>query len=1091
MSRERYQQLDPISHIHQRPDMYVGSVRSTNHPWTYVLERDPLRIEKKENVVYPDGLLRLFIEVLSNAIDNVWRSRQENIRCTKIVVNVDKETGRVSIWNDGAHIPIEKTTTTDRMIPEMIFGHLLSGSNFDDTEEKFTSGRNGYGVKLANVFSTHFRILLHDPKQECSYEQVWTDHMRKVNPAKIRKYKKKTGSTLVEYVPDTSLFPGYSLDHHHSELEKIYEKLCVDASMTTRIPIHYNERKYHRNPEEYTELYSEVTKEKTSFEIGETRVVIAMTESSGGGGTEIGFVNGIYTPEGGIHCDGIMNDVLRKCSLLFKKQVNNKELRSYFFILVDAWLSNPEFNSQSKGKLLQSGTDISKWEIPTRHWNKMQKWSFVDKIREWILTQQQVLLKKMERKGRTFRKIEGYDPANLAGTKSSMHCTLILCEGLSAKTFGTTGINVGWNGYKGRDHFGILPLRGKVLNVQHATAEQVRQNKEVNNIIMALHLKFGVDYSDDNVFKTLSYGRVMIMTDADEDGYHISGLVINLFHHMFPTLFQRTTPFLYFMMTPIARIFESPTKVRTFYNDLEYEQALDHYAKRPKIKYYKGLGTSNDHEIRDVFGKKVLGLEKDAQSEDRIRLLFHKQASNERKEWLTGYDRNAYRTPETSVYTITSFLDQEVIKFSIADCRRNLANLYDGWKTSQRKILYSMFQKGETAVLKVAQLAGFCAEKTNYHHGEQCLLDTIIKMAQDFPGSNNVPCLERDGQFGSRVYGGKDAASARYVFTRLAKVTRLLFRPEDDAILEYVYDDGDRVEPAFYVPVLPLLLINGTSGIGTGWSCSLPNFSPREILERVQRYLETGETDLSDLCPSYERFTGSIEKIDESRYSSYGVLVKMPKELWYEITELPIGVWTNDYKEFLEDWLEQKKNITELKNYSTPEKVCFQIRVSKDFEPTLENMKLTKTLSMTNMVLFTENHRLVKFHSITEIFQEYIRERLVYYEKRKEHLISIRKKELEEWKTKQRFLELVVSERLRLFRVPKSVLVPVMMNTHHFSKEEVDMLLRIPCIEFTEEHIEELRKTIQQKEKVLNELKQRTVKEMWKEDLGELAKVLL
>jgi len=284
-----------------------------------------------------------------------------------------------------------------------------------------------------------------------------------------------------------------------------------------------------------------------------------------------------------------------------------------------------------------------------------------------------------------------------------------------------------------------------------------------------------------------------------------------------------------------------------------------------KVKYYKGLGTHSDDEIADVFGKRVISFVKDDKADDNITKVFNSD-THCRKDWIEKYDPNIHTeiNEDTLEKNISTFIDEELITFSIDDCKRSIPNLMDGFKQSQRKILYAAFLKNlKVNSLKVAQFAGYIAENTNYHHGEQNLYNTIVKMAQEFVGSNNIPLFTRDGQFGARVQNGEDAAAARYIFTRLEKITRYIFREEDDVLLERVIDDGDIVEPKFYVPILPVVLINGCEGIGTGWSCSIPAFNPLDVSNLVKKWLEKENIAEEDckIVPWYRGFTGEIKDL--------------------------------------------------------------------------------------------------------------------------------------------------------------------------------------------------------------------------------------
>jgi len=246
-------------------------------------------------------------------------------------------------------------------------------------------------------------------------------------------------------------------------------------------------------------------------------------------------------------------------------------------------------------------------------------------------------------------------------------------------------------------------------------------------------------------------------------------------------------------------------------------------SSRYSIKYYKGLGTNTASEGREYF-KQLLVHRKLFQGiveagGNAIDLAFSKARVSDRKQWLTQtFSAGSFINPRDEKVSYQDFIDKELIQFSYSDLQRSIPSVIDGLKPSQRKVLYGCFKKKlvkEEA--KVVQIAGYIAEHTAYHHGETSLHATIINMAQDFVGSNNVPFLAASGQFGTRALGGKDSASPRYVFTRLNSITRLLFPEEDDSFLEHIEEDGMQVEPKYYIPVIPTLLLNGSDGIGTGW----------------------------------------------------------------------------------------------------------------------------------------------------------------------------------------------------------------------------------------------------------------------------------
>ena len=1316
-----YIKKDPISHILDRSDMYVGSkkLRKTEDYIAIKNENEEYKIIKKEIVSSP-AILRIFVEILSNAIDNVERSRKAKIPCTMIKVNIDKETGETSVWNDGDIIPIEINDDEKVYNHSLIFGNLMAGSNFDDTEERIISGRNGLGSTLCNVFSNKFIVKGLDPHNKKVLEQVWTNNMRDSTEPKITDTKLKTGFTKITYFPDFKQFDlkGYTVD-----IINLYTKYVIDAAMLTKVKVYLNEELIPVNDLiSYSKFYESPTDEKVLIKNKNSEVLV--TTSDINEFQAISFVNGVYTRLGGVHVDAWSEEIFRPLVEKFNKkgkpQVNIKDIKQFFKVFIVSTIINPEFSSQDKERC-EAPKLVA--EVKQADINKILKWSVITEIEDIIKMKEMSVLKKSEKKKKGYTKIEGLDQANNAGGKLGYQCTLILCEGLSAKTYAVAGIEKGVYGKSGRDWFGILPLRGKCLspetkiitwdgkikkakdikvgeflinekgektevlklysgedkmyeiqqnkginyivnsmhtlslklsgnnnitwsnndnawnmiyydiyenkaktkviyckvnnevdiekciesgciyynksfssrssltrhykrfhnnikcpspkksvivnnatlnkdegyikmcefrnkikspdiidididdylkidnntkhllkgfkletyvdwkhkdtyidpyilgmwlgdgfsngygfagedvelinewykwcnnnnceivhnnkddfiirkknsmkhggedkripigtsetsnkncracnvklnyacsnddelisynknriieilyyddanrkyglnplkemlnkynlinnkhipddyifndketrlkilagfidtdgyvckdgrieivqsiehknlieslylickslgfycniskktpcyiykgykkyskavrlyisgngikdiptillrkklthifsknslytginivnkgvgpyvgfmtdkthrfllhdftvthnclNVRNSIPTTIAKNAVITDIIQALGLRHDLDYTDDKNYKTLSYGKVMLLTDSDVDGLHISSLIMNFFHSLFPTLLDREDPFIISMATPIVRVFNQKGDI-LFYDENKFREFAKNQTKSFKSKYYKGLGTTKIEDVTDTFGSKMIEYTADENININMNKAFHKKYADTRKEWLENYDPNPSFSlddeGEIVNMEISQYLNTELIKFSHDDCKRSIPSLFDGLKQSQRKVLFSVKKRNLTynkQSLKVAQLGGYVAEHTNYHHGEQNLYDTIIKMANEFPGSNNIPLLYRDGAFGTRLVGSKDAASARYIFTKMEPLTPLIFREEDDVLLEYVVDDGDVVEPKFYLPIIPMILVNGACGIGSGWSC--------------------------------------------------------------------------------------------------------------------------------------------------------------------------------------------------------------------------------------------------------------------------------
>jgi DNA topoisomerase-2 len=1113
-NKKRYVKKDPVDHILDRPDMYVGSLRlRTTTEYIAVDKDDSYQISSKEIRMCP-GLLRIFVEALSNAIDNVERSKKTKTPCTKIKVNINKETGETSVWNDGDIVPIEIIEEEKCYNHSMIFGQLLTSSNYDDEseEERLVSGRFGLGIKLTNVFSSTFTVKGCDPENGLILTQCWDGNMKNTDGPKVKKTKLKKGYTQVTWIPD---FKRFSLSGYTHNIINYYQRFVLDAAMLTNVNVYLNDKLIKiPNLQSYAKLYNSPTEE--SVLIKNRRSTCLITPSSKEF-ESISFVNGVYTKSGGVHvdawCEEIFRPLLKKFNKPKKPQINIRDIRQFFRIFVIATLNKPEWNGQDKNKLESPSFKV---HVKNTYINAICKWSIVAKIEDIIRSKEMVKLKKNERK-KKFTKIDGFDPANNSGGKKSTECSLIICEGLSAKTYAVAGIDKGVYGKTGRDWFGIYPLRGKLLNVRNAEISSIAANKVVTNIIQALGVRYDVDYTLENNYKTLRYGKIISMTDADCDGIHIEGLLLNLFHTLFPSLLKRKEPFFLSMKTPIVRISMPRRKDMLFYDERYYNNWIK---KNPnnkyKIKYYKGLGTSRPEDVKDTFGLKMVEYINDDNTTLNIDKVFNNKLADSRKEWLGKYNPDTPTELDNKEQiikmNISKFIDTYLIKFSHEDCKRSIPNCIDGLKESQRKILYAIKKKklkhsGKS--LKVAQLGGYVAEHTNYHHGEQNLFETIIKMANEFPGSNNIPLLYRDGQFGSRIEGGKDAASPRYIFTKMDALTHLIFREEDDILLDQVIDDNDVVQPYHYVPIIPMILANGCSaGIGTGWSCNIPSYNPLDLINCIKIWLdkdgdifefmedETVKSALPDIQPWYRGFTGTIKIDGENRYKTEGNIESNGNTC--VVTELPVNMWTEKFKEMCEKNVEDK-NLKNMKNNSTVSKINFTLYPINGFKCDIKTLKLHSYLYTSNMVLFDDKEILHKHKSIDEIIDKFCIVRYKYYKKRKVQIIKNLEKELRFLGNKERFIIQVIENKLDILNNSISKIIieletkkydKVLDNDHEDGnkKNGYEYLLKIPIRSFTEENVKKIQNEVASAKKILDNAKKISEKKMWLNELDEFKK---
>ena len=1424
---------DQRDHVLLRPDMYIGSVKNTMTEFYKAVrvENDGLRIFQTTDLINP-GLHRIFIEILSNAIDNFLRSKDGDTPCKKIKINITEE-GEITIWNDGETIAVEINEHTGLYNPEMIFGNLLTGSNFDDEDVRETSGRNGVGGKATNIYSKSFTINTFDLHTGKKYVQTWENNMGTKGNAKITTPKLKNGYTEVIFTPD---YEKFGVEKLSEDMIGLFLKNIIDTAMITGVDVFFNDIKIPiKTLVDYSLLYeSEFQPSYITLETDDTRAVL--TENTTKTFKAISFVNGIETYDGGCHVDtwteALLRPILEKLNKGIKtgnKVLTIKDIKPYFRLFLISKLDRPAFTNQSKTKL--SSPQVSKPEVLTKQINAVMKWPVIQTIKEELESKDLLALKKTEKK-KGYRKIKNLDPANLAGSKRSDECSLIFCEGESASTFAMAGISTGVYGKSGRDFMGIYEGRGvcvasdtpivlydgtkkiadqievgdvligddgckrnvlslmsgvdemfrissnnksyvvssshtlsltisghgsivwnkiekswklyymnketykfcikkskvrnginskeeayrevisfrdtlpddkidikldtylslpnkikkhfteyncsgvdwpynkvrtepyvfglwigtgeyglkcipsnylvndrktrlqllagiidsdkknpdlfefsqysynrlllddvvylvrslgfdvriinlgdietikisgnlkdipvrvhrksifypkscinveyvgrgsysgwevdgnsryclydftathNCMNVRGKKGETIAGNKEICDIIQAFNFKTGVDYTEDRNYKTLSYGRFIILTDSDYDGFHIGSLLVNFIHYLFPSLLQRDVPFVTYMRTPIIRIYypiPRSTKHSSveFYTLEDFRKYKERYPeKKGEIKYFKGLGSNTKTEAVEIFGKKMIEFVKDDKADETLDMLFNSKRANDRKEWIGNYipseSREIVSKDPIQRLPISDFLNNEVILFSIDDCGRSIPNIVDGLKEGARKVLYTAKTKKllfGNKPIKVAQLAGATSELSGYHHGEQCLHGTITGMAQDYVGSNNIPLLFRGGAFGTRVKNGKDAASGRYTFTKLDMITSLLFKQEDDPLLTYILEEGESIEPEFYVPILPMVLVNGVgTAIGTGWSSSIPCYNPKDLVSCIRAWLYNDHNIIDDeksddsikvcvfpeIFPWYRGFTGIIEKGEKKdRFVTSGVLTK--KGTYYLVTELPIGMSTAEFKDFLEDLLEEK-SIKEYKNYSNDTKIDFRIYETTDgLKCSLESLKLTTSLSTSNMVLFTEKRVIKKHDDVESILEDFCNVRYDFYVKRRENILKDLRFKLKILQNKSKFLKDVMSKEIIIDNTDEKVLLKTMesrgydgYNDEKNKDDDEDdggllkkykYLVGMNIRSFTKQKQSQLHKDIEKIVGEIREIEKITPSQMWSADL--------
>ena len=1059
----QYERLSHVEHILKRPDTYVGSLPPESASYWI---RDGDRFKLSELSASP-GLVKIFDEVLVNAIDQ-WSLHPKKVSKIEIVTGKDF----VFVRNYGISIPIKKHETEKGSdgkpiwIPELIFGHLLTSSNYNDEEQRVTGGRNGYGAKLANVFSSKFSIKISDGKK--IYMQTWTDNMSKVEPPDVVTSPDKICPYVsITFYPDWKRFGG------PGEFVKLVEKRAWDAAMwCSKAQVYFNKELLKvQSLEDYARMHVgdvPIAKMHTdNFDI-----VVAHSTSSAF--QQCSWVNGIATTKGGTHVDKVTKALCDAIAADKRVTVKPAQIKAALFVFVRAVVVNPTFSSQTKAECTSKITDAI--DLKPKFVKDVLATGVLDDLLALGLAKVDKELKKTD--GSKKSRITGVpklDDANWAGTHRSHECTLIVTEGDSAKALAIAGLSV-----VGRNAFGVFPLRGKPRNVRDASVKQVTDNEEFSNLKKILGLQHGKIY---NSLRELRYGRIMIMTDADLDGSHIKGLVLNMFHVYWPKLID--LGFVVSMVTPVIKAGKT-----WFFTEEAFREAASHRsgAMPGPVKYYKGLGTSTSAEAKEYFkqiDKLTVAFNSDPKMNESMTLAFSKAQADDRKNWLTKHMAEPPAgIPYGSVkeLPVTEFIHRDMANFSAEDIKRSIPHVGDGLKPSQRKVIFACLKRNLVADMKVAQLAGYVAEQTAYHHGEASLQGTIVNLAQNFVGSNNLNLLEPSGQFGTRLAGGKDAASSRYIFTRLNPLTKCIFHPSDNSVLKYVKDDGQQVEPEFYAPVVPMILVNGAEGIGTGFSCYVPPYDLEIIKHNILCALN--QVAMAPMVPHFKGFKGTTKKTKDHTWVLEGI-VHGEGSRWH-VTELPPGRWIQDFKEHLDDLLE-KGTIQKYENHSTETSPDFFIwgGISGAMEDPVKELGLTKTIHTSNMYLIGPNGAVKKYASPEEILVDYIEIRLGTYKKRKAWLLKEFESEIEWLSEKARFIKGVISGTLKVLNTPL-LEIQKQLKAAKFADELWSKLLDIKTYQYTKEEVDKLSALITKRTQDRDALKATSVVQLWKNNLSEL-----
>jgi len=1109
---KKYQKKSAREHVLDNPDTYIGSVEKVDTP-LHIFDNNSNKIIEK-TIDWIPGLYKIFDEGVVNARDHVIRMQQlkssgnDCHRVSYIDITITED-GTIIMTNDGNGIDVEKHPEHDIWIPEMVFGHLRTSTNYNKDEKKIVGGKNGFGFKLALIWSTWGKVETIDHTRKKKYVQEFHDNLTRIDTPKITKCSSKP-YTSVSFKPDYTRF-GMAGGPTQDFLALLKRRVYDIAAVTDKdVKVKWNGEVLNvKTFQQYIDLFiGNKDDAPRVYESTNDRWEYAVTLAPNDEFQQVSFVNGIFTSKGGKHVEYIMNQIIRKLTAYIKNkkkvEVKPAAIREQLMIFLRCDIENPTFDSQTKDFMNTAITHFgSSCEVSDKFIEKVAKMGVMQAACAITEVKENKQAKKTDgSKTKTIRGIPKLLDANDAGTINSWQCELLLVEGDSAKAGVVSGLTT-----EDRKRIGVYPLKGKLLNVRGEPVKKISENKEIAEIKQILGLQSGKQYKTiDDIKGNLRYGRVVFLTDQDLDGTHIKGLGINLFQSQWTDL-SKIPGFLSFMNTPILKA-KKGQQSHVFYNEGEYDTWKEQTNQQGwNVKYYKGLGTSTGKEFKEYFAAKKMVdfISEGPEDDDHIDMVFNKKRADDRKEWLSEFDRTSFLDTSRPAIRYKDFINKELIHFSNYDNDRSIPSLVDGLKISLRKILYSAFKRKLTSEIKVAQFSGYVSEHSGYHHGEASLNAAIVGMAQDYVGSNNINLLIPNGQFGTRLQGGKDSASERYIFTQLNPITRCIFPEADDAVLTYQHDDGQLVEPRYYVPIIPMILVNGSTGIGTGFSTSVISYNPNQIIQRLKNILMTGTGGDHVIMPYSEGFKGDIIQ-DEDRYVITGCYEQLDANR-IKVTELPIGTWTDSFKEHLEKCIDgvikgskTSTNVVHVKSYmdmSTDTNVCIEIQFAKGSITNLLNeqhpygkngierlLGLYTTHSRNNMYLFDGDDKLTKFKTAEEIMDSYIPIRLKTYQLRKAAQVNTLNKELVELSNKAKFINYNLVDKIDLRRKTDEQ-VNSILEQFEFDKKDGSYayLRKMPMDTVTQEKVDKLLKERDYKSNELQELQSKSEKQIWLNEL--------
>ena len=621
---DKYKSLTPEQHILLRPSMYIGSV-VTEKCEKYIFNKNTGKFESKE-VNFNAGFLKLFDEIISNSVDE---SKRPDSKLNTIKVFVSKSDNSITVFDNGG-IPVEMHKIEKKYVPELCFASPMSGSNFNDNENREVVGTHGIGSSAVAIMSSEFKIETADGKNK--FYQVYTNNLSEKSKPKISKTSKHF--TKITYIPDFKIFGMSCIDD--DTLKLIESRVFEIAGTNQNLKIYFNDENISiKSFFEYCKMFIDDESELLYTETGDKKWSVGISPCQNGF-QNISFVNSVNTFMGGSHVEFVLNQFVPKIKETIKKKYKSDisigQIKNKIFLFLNATVNNPKFSSQTKERLTSEYTSfVNPIKISDKFASQICKSELLNIISDWLDKKKMADDSKAEREAnKTIAKVkvEKLVDCRWAGTLKKSKTSLSITEGDSAAA--------GFRKFRDPNSQALYPIRGKILNVRVSPKDKVRANEELKGIMAAMGLQFGKSpfiYRGSKVFQdNLRIHEIRIYSDQDSDGYQISGLLLNIFAYYWPELIKEHR--VSRVDTPIL-IAKQGRKSEKFYNKSDFDKWCEkNDQSKWDIEYFKGLGALDDCEYKEIVqNPNIYYYELDDCALDELEIWFGKDA-DKRKEKL-------------------------------------------------------------------------------------------------------------------------------------------------------------------------------------------------------------------------------------------------------------------------------------------------------------------------------------------------------------------------------------------------------------------------------------------------------------------------